>query len=88
MLIGATTSDASSFSLIWAILELDMAILCGSFLLMKPVLLSLFGLIWRRLSKSGSHSTPAGETPGDAVEMEHYPEDRTPLALIPNAGYR
>ncbi|CAG8060300.1 unnamed protein product [Penicillium salamii] len=48
---------ASSFSLIWAILELDMAIVCGSFLLMKPVLLGCLGVIWKRVSNLGSRST-------------------------------
>ncbi|KAJ5344358.1 uncharacterized protein N7506_002723 [Penicillium brevicompactum] len=54
---------ASSLSLIWAIMELDTAIVCGSFLLMKPILFSCVGLLWRRVSNLGSHSTsdPSGE---------------------------
>ncbi|KAJ5306934.1 hypothetical protein N7508_005949, partial [Penicillium antarcticum] len=51
-------TDSSGMSLIWAILELDMAIICGSLLLVKPLFQSCMGRVRKGLNRlsSGSHS--------------------------------
>ncbi|KAJ5931146.1 hypothetical protein N7466_006639 [Penicillium verhagenii] len=65
------TAD-SSMTLIWTILELDMAIICGSLLLMKPLFELWMGNVRKSISRLGS-GAPSTSTEINMVSPELAP---------------
>ncbi|KAJ5087142.1 hypothetical protein N7456_010758, partial [Penicillium angulare] len=58
----------SSLTLIWTILELDMAIICGSLLLMKPLFKSCIGSVKSSINRFSSRARPHSSTDATMTE--------------------